>query len=413
MKKIILIFFVIQVLIFSSNIEFIGETKYSKYLLKEIPEIIDQNNIFDVINDMNNVLKNNGYIFTKVEFVEGNINTQNFIFKIVSKKRGKIKGASHIIFPDSEDINIRDIDQAIENLNLLGYSSVINIEDNGDIVVEKEKIKPKYSIDWKLSDKKNINFNIKSNPFNFNLKVGDVINTNINLSIPYKTYKLNLNYDFTHVSYNISRFNNSDIVFSENKNEINTSIDKNLYRNKSTKVDISLFEKYVNRVAEYSINNKKIELESRKINSFYLGTKLSLKKDDVIGELNYSYNILSNSHLMSLDVNVNKGVYSFNFGGFHSIGNLKYDELYNLKNRAILNKKVNSSIYLNQQLEFNISKLIDLTLAIDTSYSDRFDIGFYTDLDFKFRNVFMKFSYGQNLLNVKDNNFDIKLGLEF
>lgn len=145
---------------FFKSIEVIGNLYYKKEIEEIIAEHINtemgKNEIFELLEKISNIYLKNGYITTLVTLKSGNLKKGELIFEV---KEGKIRDIKYkdesisylkkmrlkLAFPIKKEdlIEIKAIDQGIENLNIGGKNSRVDITPTelygySDILIEEE-----------------------------------------------------------------------------------------------------------------------------------------------------------------------------------------------------------------------------------------------------------------------------------
>lgn len=292
-----------------------------KESLRFLNKKMNNEEIYKLIESLTDYLHKKGYITSAVLFKEGNVydgrivlevssgRIDNIYFKNSSKEdelKDKIK--INMAFPNYKEriLNIRYIDQGMENLNNSGWRhqmEIVEKEDGySDIVIYRKKNMGYFDISYDNSpveeDRKKINFSYNTGnilSLNDSLylalseKLGPKRENNkehtydLAYSVPYGTYKFsyNLNISKTH---NASQGVKRKIIRDSNTIKHRLRLTKVISRGETHKTTIGAFLSL--RDKESYINKRKILVQSKK----YTTAGLSLNHSDIFlgGHVNVS-----------------------------------------------------------------------------------------------------------------------------
>lgn len=285
------------------EVNFSGNHPLLKKLTSESQKFVHQKmdgeEIIKLIGSLNTLLKEEGYITSRVIFKEGNIyegkihlevisgKIRNIYFKEEGEKNFSDTLKIEMAFPGYKDkiLNIRDIDQGIENLNNSGWHHQMEImegveEGYSDIVIYRRKSPGDLSFGYDNSpvDEKYSKLNISyggGNLFSFNdsisfsysTKVGPKRSHNkedsydLSYSIPYGKYKFSYNLGLTD-NHTVTQGFAREIVRDNKTTRQKFRISRVLSRSKEHKTTGTLFLSL--RDKESYINKHKIKVQSKK-----------------------------------------------------------------------------------------------------------------------------------------------------
>lgn len=295
------------------DITILGNEEIKKSLSEKSEKFLGKNinntEIYNLLNSINNEIYKNGYITSSVIFKEGNIYEGKIILEIVEGKINEIyfngeekKSADSIkiatAFPSYKEklLNIRDLDQGIENLNNSGWIHRMEIvrakEGYSDIVIYRKKNNGDFSLNYdnspieKAREKLGFSYQLP-NPLSLNdslnlsysTKLGPEQKRNkeniydLSYSIPYGSYKFLYNLNITK-NHTVTNGINREITRDVNTIKQKFKLEKVISRGESHKTTANIFLNI--RDKDTHINKQKIGVQSKK----YATTGIALNHFD-------------------------------------------------------------------------------------------------------------------------------------
>lgn len=370
--------------IFVKQIFISGNKKISTKKLRKIirnfeNKYLKKSDLQKLQNDIMNLYIKKGYIFVtplldiheiddfilKIKIIEGEIDNIEFseIYKSEKKTKNK-KLELFFAFPSLKNkiINIRKIEQGLENLNKLkSNNATMNL-----IPSEKEGFST-LSIENNLYKKYELSLNInnqgtETNRYkeNLSLNLDNIFHVNDNLSLDYsrgykdnqdfynRNYNINLNFPFRYLDINFSFYNSSYLITKQGikssgeTKDIKFLIKRILFRNKISKNTFGFsVEKKDN---SNFINEEKLDYSSRILAPFeiFLENTTYIKKGYIFFRFNYTKGLdefnakkdednsiepKAQYRKLGFYGNFNKNIYKFNYS-LSLRGQYSYDNLF-------------------------------------------------------------------------------------
>lgn len=287
------------------NIKIFGNTILESFQINPIlKKYIGKNkNLSKLINDLENKYIDKGYITTriKIDFEKSDFGMGNISLFVYEGKIDKIyfdtkenKFKSYITFPKRENniLNIRDLDQGIENLgdnstmdinpaSENGYSdifiknekqSILSAGINYNDLGQKETGRHRYKVFLNLHSLLNLNENIS---FSFQEKLQrqkkdrNTGNYSIVFSIPYKYYTFSYSYEYSDYLRTVSALGRKYYATGNTVNQ-SFSLRRVLHRNENHKIDFGA--SIVLKDSKNYIDDVKLTTGSRSLSVLSLDT---------------------------------------------------------------------------------------------------------------------------------------------